>query len=355
MEVTNQVRETRTRRGLSAADLADRIGVSRQTVHAIESGAYAPNTAVALKLARELGVGVEDLFHLEGAAAPQRVEAALVGGPAYAGAPLRLGRVGERMVAAPWSPEVFALPLADAASLEDAASGSVQASLHGPAPDGGDRLLLAGCDPASSLLAEHLRRAAGVELIAAPSSSRKALEWLEAGLVHVAGTHLRKGAARIPAGCRVFTFAEWEEGLVTAPGNPKNLRSFADLAGRRIINRELGAGARSLLDAGLEQAGVAASTIDGYDRIAPGHLAAAWAVRRGEADCCVAPRVAARVFGLSFTPLASERYDFVVPEQWLTLPAMQALLDALQRSAFRRELDALGGYDTSATGAETQR
>ena len=122
MDVTNQVREARTRRGLSAVELAERVGVSRQTIHAIESGAYAPNTTVALKLARELGVGVEDLFQLEGAQAPTHVEAALVGGTAYPGAPLRVGRVGERLVAAPWSPEAFALPLADAVAASEAAA-----------------------------------------------------------------------------------------------------------------------------------------------------------------------------------------------------------------------------------------
>src|SRR5690606_36449839 len=86
--------------------------------------------------------------------------------------------------------------LADAVAASEAAAGLVRADLLGLEPDSGDRLLLAGCDPASSLLAEHLRRAAGVELIVAPSSSRRALEWLESGLVHVAGTHLRQGRRR---------------------------------------------------------------------------------------------------------------------------------------------------------------
>ena len=54
MDVTNQVRAFRTQRGLSGAELAERVGVSRQTIHAIESGAYTPNTTVALRLAREL-------------------------------------------------------------------------------------------------------------------------------------------------------------------------------------------------------------------------------------------------------------------------------------------------------------
>ena len=62
-----------------------------------------------------------------------------------------------------------------------------------------------------------------------------------------------------------------------------------------------------MLDGELRRAGVPAEKVAGYDVIAPGHLAAAWAVRRGDADACVAPRVAASVFGLDFTPLLARR------------------------------------------------
>jgi len=354
VEVANQVREMRERLGVSAADLADRVDLSRQAVHAIESGAYAPNTAVALKLARELGVSVEDLFQLAEPEPQGRPRARLAGGDVYPGSPLTLCRVGPRLVAAPWTPEAFTLPLAGAAAASQPSGGFVDVELTDAARPEGERLLLAGCDPAASILAGYLRRTAGVELIAVPSSSRKALDQLRRGVVHLAGTHLSRRSARIPKGCRVFTFAQWEEGLITAPGNPKNVREFADLArpGVRIINREPGAGSRALLDAGLARAGVDPAAVRGYDRFAAGHLAAAWAVRRGNADCCVAPRVAARLFGLNFLPLKAERYDLAVPAQWLDLPAVQALLDALQRKPFRRELAAAGGYETAQTGSE---
>ena len=48
----------------------------------------------------------------------------------------------------------------------------------------------------------------------------------------------------------VITFAVWEEGIVTAPGNPKNIQGIDDLARRdvTIVNREKGAGSRALLD-----------------------------------------------------------------------------------------------------------
>ncbi len=62
--IANHLTAHRQKRGFSAADLAQHAGISRQTVYAIESGSYVPNTAVALRLARTLEVNVEDLFAL---------------------------------------------------------------------------------------------------------------------------------------------------------------------------------------------------------------------------------------------------------------------------------------------------
>jgi putative molybdopterin biosynthesis protein len=84
--------------------------------------------------------------------------------------------------------------------------------------------------------------------------------------------------------------------------------------------------------------------------MAAGHLAAAWEVRAGAADCCIATRAAARLFGLGFIPSTSERYDLVVRKKFLDTPAMQNLLDTLSRSKFRRELEGLGGYDARTSG-----
>ena len=65
MRTRNQLRELRDRRALGAAELARLVGVSRQTIYAIEAGDYVTNTAVALQLARVLEASVEELFRLE--------------------------------------------------------------------------------------------------------------------------------------------------------------------------------------------------------------------------------------------------------------------------------------------------
>ena len=58
----NSVRELRTQKGWSQADLADRLTVSRQTVNAIETGRYDPSLPLALALAKLFRCKVEDIF-----------------------------------------------------------------------------------------------------------------------------------------------------------------------------------------------------------------------------------------------------------------------------------------------------
>ena len=62
--VNNQLAEIRKGRGIGQSGLAAKVGVSRQTIHAIETGEYVPNTEVALRLAQELEVTVDQLFSL---------------------------------------------------------------------------------------------------------------------------------------------------------------------------------------------------------------------------------------------------------------------------------------------------
>ncbi|MGC9948962.1 MAG: substrate-binding domain-containing protein [Bryobacteraceae bacterium] len=369
--IANHLTAHRQKRGLSAAELARRAGIGRQTIYAIESGSYVPNTAVALRLARTLEVSVEDLFALPSGATAgplptEHVTLLPQQDTPRAGDPMQLCRVDRRIMASSPSPVPWYLPTADAVLLGDfnapakAGKGTVQL-FHGEY-NLANRILVAGCDPGISVLARHVLRA-GVELVAAQRNSSQALALLKRGVVHVAGTHLRdeaSGESNLPAIHRLFarnsvavvSLAVWEEGLVLAPGNPKSIRSIADFARRdvTIVNRETGAGSRLLLDTHLDRLGLAGEKVRGYDRNASGHLVAAWQVRTGEADCCISTRAAARGFGLDFIPLASERYDLAIRRQHLDHPPVAALLDTLNRASFRRELEGLGGYDTSSAG-----
>jgi len=366
-EIENHLGALRQKRGISAAQLARTAGVTRQTIYAMEAGSYIPNTAVALRLAQALEVKVEDLFSLPRAepAGLRTEEATLLPGSEtlLPGQPVQLCHVNKRLVASPPSPVPWYFPVSDAVvASKPPKNGRADVQVFDAGDDFRNRVLIAGCDPGISVLAHHLQ-SAGVELVLAHRNSSQSLKLLKDGCVHIAGTHLRdesSGESNLPEIGRMFpknavaviTFAVWEEGIVTAAGNPKGIKAIEDLARRdvTIVNREKGAGSRALLDSNLKRLKMEPKNVRGYDRIAAGHLQAAWQVQSGQADGCLATRAAARVFGLGFIPLVSERYDLAIRRRHLEVPAIQALLDTLNRSSFRRELEGIGGYDAKAAG-----
>ena len=61
----NTIRVARAEQRMTQKELADKVDVSRQTINAIESGKFVPSTVLALKIAREFGKAVEDIFQLE--------------------------------------------------------------------------------------------------------------------------------------------------------------------------------------------------------------------------------------------------------------------------------------------------
>lgn len=366
--VKNRLAEIRKSRGVGATDLARRVHVSRQTIYAIEAGTYVPNTEVALNLARELDVTVEELFSLQEASEDPHESLAADVLSAAAPAkkqPVRICQVGTRWVSIPVTASPYYLPEADGIIKRPGRTNG-RADLVVFAKEeysAQGRLVLAGCDPATGLLSRMVEKASGVEIISAAASSKLALTWLSEGKVHIAGTHLedpKTGEFNLPYIRKVFpdgdfsvvTFATWEEGLLVAAGNPKSIRKIEDLARKsvRFVNREPGSGSRALLDERLKKVGIDAQRVQGYHRIAYGHLAAAYCLVSREADVCLATRSAAQTFGLDFIPLHTERYDLVMRKRTAGLPAVKAFLDVLQRATLRRKLEVLAGYDTSDTG-----
>jgi len=366
MTIENNLAKFRLKRGLTAIELAKKINVSRQTIYAMETGTYTPNTLLALKLAQALDAKVEDLFRLEQAEEPARVETAELlpaNQDPQPGLPVQLCDVDDRLVAVLPAPTAWSLPPADAvlvAAGKNRAKARVQ--LFHEERQFRKRILIAGCDPGISVLLRHLQRE-GVEAVVAYRNSSQSLDLLKQSLIHVAGSHLRDettGESNLPAvrkqfpkgSVAVISYAIWQEGIVIARGNPKGIKGVEDMARKDvvIVNREPGSGSRLMLDSHLQRAGIAPQRIRGYRETAAGHLPAAWQVKSGLADCCLATKTAACVFGLDFIPLESERYDLVIQKRNLSHPAVQILLDTLGRTAFRRELEGLGGYDTRIAG-----
>lgn len=374
----NRLKEVRTARGLSQGELAARADITRQAISSIEANRYLPTTVVALQLARVLNTSVEDLFSLQSPG--EVIEARLIAmpGPAVSVGSLprvKVVNVNGRYCARPVSGlgEVLSYTVAADGFLEPQALSRrgrsetpvVQVRLSRDRQAIEQEIAVAGCDPAIFLAGEHLRRRKDTtSVVGWTMGSTAALQALQRGDVHVAGIHLTDdstGESNLPflrrhlkvSAYEVITFATWEEGLIVRQGNPKQIRSVADLVRDDVtaINREEGAGARLLLDQRLRAAGYVGSQVKGYDRTATSHLHVARLVSEGQADAGVGIRSAAQSYGLDFIPLQSARYDLVVPKAYLSShPSLNHLFETLASRPFRSEIAAIGGYDTTDTG-----
>jgi putative molybdopterin biosynthesis protein len=362
------VRIARETRGLTQLELARRAGISRQALGAIESGTYQPGVAVAIALARELGQSVETLFGAAEQDESSRIEADWSGPEAFGNAVLpcrvALARVGGKVVAIA-QPAAHLMLSPATGMLDRARRKRAEVETFRTTEEIDSTLLISGCDPAVTILADWLvRHRAPVSAISLPCSSSRALATLIAGRTHVAGVHLkdpvgndynlaltRTALGRLPA--IVVGFARWELGLAMAKGNRLGIRTVADLArpGVRIVNREIGAGARGFLDGALAESGIDGKRIDGYGFEASGHLEVAAAIAADYADVGVTIRLAADTYGLPFVPMREERYDLVILERDLETPPIKAMLDTLNARRFAREVSQLCAYDTARMGS----
>ena len=136
-------------------------------------------------------------------------------------------------------------------------------------------------------------------------------------------------------------------------GNPKRVQRIEDLArrGLHIVNREKGSGARELLDGQLTRANLTGKHIKGYDVEVSSHVEVARFIFEGNADAGIGVRSAAMLLNLDFLPLREEHYDLVIPTAQLNShPRLSRFLDTLVSRAFRKEMEALGGYDVKEIG-----
>lgn len=150
----------------------------------------------------------------------------------------------------------------------------------------------------------------------------------------------------------LIEWARRSQGLMVPPGNPKQILSIADLVPQkvRLRCRQPEAGSRVLFDTLCRQAGVAESDIDQDPKIARGEADAAMAVADGEADAAFGIAAVANRFGLTFIPLATERYDLAIERRDYFEPPFQTLLAFTRSNAFAEQAQKLGGYDITQTG-----
>lgn len=287
---------------------------------------------------------------------------------------VKLGRVGDRTVATPLARGagvITSLVRADGLVRIPRFSEGVHAGaevetelLRRPEEIDHTVVAIGSHDLTLDLLASHLRRRhPRLSLSSANVGSLGGLLAIDRGEAHLAGSHLldpESGEYNVPDVRRLLpgrqvvlvNLTHREQGLIVRQGNPKRIQSLTDLVREDVtfINRQRGAGTRVLLDYKLGELGIDSSQIRGYSRTEYTHLAVAAAVAGGTADAGLGILAAARALGLDFVPLAKERYDLVIPREHYESPALQALLEVVRSEEFKREVQAMGGYDVSQTG-----
>ena len=365
MAVNSKLQTIRKNAGLTQSELAAAVGISRQAYTAIETGKSVPSTEIALRLAYALKTTVEDLFWLDDI--PDRIVRAELRGEDESvpeGTRMQIIDFGSRRLAWPLRKEAavsHVINPADAVAVAGHAGRQVDLRLLNQSIDTVPAVLLAGCDPAASILAAMLRDI-GVRLVWIEAESMPSLHALARGEIHIAGCDFKDpvtGRYNVPLvkeivsfPCTIVRFAVWRQGMIVSHGNPKSIRYIDDLTRPDIsfINRKPGAGSRGLLNRLLWESGITSGAIHGYDKAVNGHLAAAETVAAGLADCGIGIEAAAHASELDFLLLNEEPYDLVIPDHFLDLPGVQSLLELLRVKNLRRQVEALGGYDTSQMG-----
>jgi molybdenum cofactor synthesis domain-containing protein len=285
-----------------------------------------------------------------------------------------LGRVGYRVIATPLprgAGTITSLVRADGLLVVPALSEGLEEDqpviaelLVTPDDIEGTLVVLGSHDNTIDLLATLLhRRDHRLRLSSGHVGSLGGLMALRQGRAHLGGSHMldpetntynvpfiKRHLAGVPL--KLINLAWREQGLMVAPGNPKNIKTIQDLTRPevRFINRQRGAGTRLLLDYLLKENGLSAYQVQGYEREEYTHMAVAVNVASGTADVGLGILAAARALGLDFIPLLPERYDLVVPETTFGDPRFQTLLEVVRSREFQEAATALGGYDLKDCG-----
>lgn len=339
--LNTHVKLFREERGWSQQELAERTGLSRTGVSAIEMGRLVPSTVAALSLAKVFDCRVEDLFQLGSDEEPH-----------WAWPPTRescrywRAAVGDRLILLPVEVSPLGMVPHDGTYREG--------RLHDNASATPNRtLVVACCDPAVGLLAAEYARVTPFRMLVLSRPSRQALHLIKSGVVHAAGLHLadsKKPEINImavqevlDAPFRLLRVTNWQAGVATVQGRGQDSLARLLASGMRWVGRVPGSGARQLQDELFQGGSVPALT-------ARNHTEVVEAIRSGWAEAGVSIRLVAEEAGLDFITVREEAYDLCILRSQEDDPRLKALADVIRSLQFRKLLGDLPGYDMGTTG-----
>jgi len=273
---------------------------------------------------------------------------------------IKSGRMPATRVTGKW---IFPKPVIDT-WIETNAKTGLETARHKSGRIAGALLASGSNDPVLDILQTCLRKAHDDFFIfSANTGSMAGLNALEKGYTDIAWSHLfdpETGEYNVPyldkraphVKAVVVNLFYRELGFLTASGNPRGIRGFADLARGeiRFLNRQAGSGTRLLLDYELGKAGISPEGITGYDEEVFTHIEVGLAVLAGEADAGIATAAVSSILGLDFVPITRERFDMILDQSVFFQKGVQALMDALTGAEFRKRVRNLESYDFQSSG-----
>lgn len=283
-----------------------------------------------------------------------------------------VGRVGERILAAPLARgagvitslvRADGLVLLPRGSQGMPAGSDLEVRLYRSLEEIDSTIFATGShDITLDILAQFLYGAKR-RLAAANVGSIAGLVALSRHEAHLAGAHLldpETGKYNLPyvsqylpnVPVRIIALVGRSQGLLIRKGNPKRIQSLADLTRKDVtfVNRQRGAGTRLLLDYQLEKLDISKEFIQGYLHQEYTHLAVGAAIASGRADCGMGIEAVTQSLDLDFIPLVEERYDLIIPEEYVGQSLLEPLFEVLEDSDFRKMVASLPGYDTEPMG-----
>ncbi|WP_306142667.1 helix-turn-helix transcriptional regulator [Roseibium sp. MMSF_3412] len=201
-------------------------------------------------------------------------------------------------------------------------------------------------------------RASGCGLATLCNGSRDGLEQFASGSALAAGLHLPDdngwNVSAVSAcgsqNCVLIGWAVRKRGLLVSNEVASRIETVSDLKGRRVAQRQAGAGAALLFENLLKDAGLSESDLILCKDRAHTESDAAAAVATGEADAALGIEAMARRFKLSFLPLADENYDLLIDRRSYFTEPVQMLIAFARTPEFLEKAEALGGYDLADLG-----
>jgi len=164
------------------------------------------------------------------------------------------------------------------------------------------------------------------------------------------GWNVASVSAQGSRGAVLINWAVRQRGILVSPDLVDVVTEISDLAARRVVLRQPGAGAAALLDRLLSEAGLSQADLAPVPGLARTEHEAAAAIASGEADAALGLEAMAHQFRLGFVPIVAECFDLLVDRAFYFSDPFQTLLDHSRSDVARDKATSLGGYDLSGHG-----